>query len=137
MKREERKEIEREFKKYKENKKNADGYVVRHAYDGIGIDISQPRVKTSATNVTEKKTVKLVQEALRLVQWCRVYELTFYKYRFDKKGELMQMKYEKNYSMPRICMDIGISRATYFRWLDEVLGTAYQWARAQKIFEKR
>lgn len=128
MTKQQRRVIERELYNYAENKKKAAEYVASHAFDGFSFDFTVPRVKRSQTNEPERRVVEEIGVAERNWKWCKVYELTFNKFRWEKKDELMQKKYIEQKPPIQISRELHIDRATYFRWLEEIRLTAYQWA---------
>ena len=128
MTKQQRRVIEREFYSYEENRKQAAEYVASHAFDSFSFDFSVPRVKRSQMNTPERRVVEEIGEAERRWAWCKVYELTFNKFRWEKKDELMRKKYIEQKPSIQISRELHIDRATYFRWLEEIRLTAYQWA---------
>ena len=128
MTKRQRREIERELYNYEENKKKAAEYVASHAFDGFSFDFTVPRVKRSQTNEPERRVVEEIGVAERNWKWCLVYEKTLDRFRWTLKDKLMQMRYiEKNHEC-YILDKIGISRSTYFYWVEDILQVAYLWA---------
>lgn len=134
MTKQQKRAIEREFYNYKSNKKQAAEYVASHAFDGFGLDYDAVRVKGGQPNGQERRIVSEVSEAERLLCWCLVFENTLTKFRWEKKDELMHKKYIERKGVFRICLEIGIGRPTYFRWLEEIRQTALQWALELQLF---
>lgn len=133
MTKQQRRMIERELYNYKENQKKAAEYVASHAFDNFSVDYSSPRVKSSPQNTPERRLVVELVEAERAWKWCKVFENTLTKFRWEKKDELMQKKYIEGKSPLNISYELHIDRATYFRWLEEIRLTAFQWATELKI----
>ena len=134
MNKQQRRIVERELYNYRSNMKKAAEYVASHAFDNFGVDYAAPRVKTSSQNSSERRIVDEIDEAERAWKWCKVFELTFNKYRWEKKDELMQKKYIEKKHPECISRELHIDRSTYFRWLEEVRLTAFQWAFELKLF---
>lgn len=133
MTKQQRRMIEREFYGYKENQKKAAEYVASHAFDNFSVDYAATRVKSSPQNAPERRLVVEIGEAERAWKWCKVFENTLTKFRWEKKDELMRKKYIERKSPLNISYELHIDRATYFRWLEEIRLTAFQWATELKI----
>lgn len=132
MNKQQRKIIEEEFYKYKWNKRELENYTVC----AVAYDFSAPdgeRVKTSGGNHTEQLVIRAIYETERLRGWCTVFEKTLEKFKWEQKDKLMQKRYLERKSVWRICEEIGICRATYFYWLEDIVNTAYLWAKELKI----
>lgn len=123
-----RKEIEREFYNYEQNRNACAEYFADKAVAGLGVDYSRERVKTSCRNSAEELVVKAVDEYEKMYKWCLVYEKTLDRFRWTLKDKLMQMRYiDKNHELC-ILDQIGIERRTYFYWVEDILQVAYLWA---------
>lgn len=134
MTKQQRRAIDREFYSYERNKKKAAEYVASHAFDNFSMDYSSLHVKSSQRNAPERRLITEIGEAERAWKWCKVFENVMTKYRWEKKEELMRKKYIEKKTPIGISMELHIDRSTYFRWLDEVRGTAWQWAIEYKLF---
>ncbi len=133
MTKQQRKIIEKEFYKYKWNKRESENYAVcAVAYNSSAPD--GERVKTSVGNQTEQLVIRAIYETERLRGWCTVFEKTLEKFKWEQKDKLMQKRYLERKSVWRICDEIGIERRTYFYWLENILQTAYLWASELKLF---
>ena len=128
MTKQQRRAIDREFYSYERNKRQAAEYVASHAFDNFSLDFGAPRVRTSQKNTAERRVIDEIDGAERKWRWCKVFELTFNKFRWDKKDELMTKKYIEQKPPLQVARELHVDRATYFRWLDEVRATALQWA---------
>lgn len=131
---EQRKTIEREFYKcdvYKnEVKETLDGAI----YSGATVDYSTVRVSGGGgTNGVENRVVKALSESQQKSLWVQVFNYTLIKYTGEYKDRLIRMKYIEKCSRRSICGKLHIGTATYHRWLDEILETAYMWCRNLKI----
>lgn len=132
MTKQQRKIIEREFYQYNFNKRTADNYAV----DAVAYSSAVPdgeRVKTSGGTTNEQLVIRAVCTAERMHGWCKVFEKTLEKFRWEQKDKLMQKRYIERKSIWRTCEEIGICRATYFFWLEEILQTAFMWANEFKL----
>ena len=121
--------IKREFFNYPRNKTRAAAYIADKAAAQIAIDYSAPRVKSSQLNGVEHRVISEIDAMERWYRWCLVYERTFAKFRWEKKDELMQKRFVEHKSVRKICGEIGLSERTYFAWQDEILATAFLWAK--------
>ena len=128
-----RRAIDRELYRYEQNKKKAAEYVASHAFDNFSMDYSSLHVKSSQRNAAERRLITEIGEAERAWKWCKVFENVMTKYRWEKKDELMRKKYIEKKTTVCVALELHIDRATYFRWLDEVRGTAWQWAIEYKL----
>ena len=133
MTKQQKRAIDREFYNYICNKRQAAEYVASHAFDGFGVDYGGVRVKSSSQNGQERRIVSVVGEEERLYRWCLVFEHTITKFRWEKKDELMRKKYIERKGVNRICVEVGIDRATYFRWIQEIRLVAWQWAEELRV----
>lgn len=132
MTKQQRKTIEREFYKYKWNKSQAENYAVcAVAYDSSAPD--GERVKTSTGNAAEQLMIRAIFETERLRGWCTVFEKTLEKFKWEQKDKLMEKRYLERKGIWRTCDEIGISRATYFYWLEDILQVACLWAKELKL----
>ncbi len=133
MTKQQRKIIEREFYRYNFNKRTTDNYAV----DTVAYSSSAPdgeRVKTSSGNTNEQLIIRAVCDAERMRGWCKVFEKTLDKFRWEQKDKLMQKRYIERKGIWRTCEEIGIERRTYFYWLEDILQTAFMWAEEFKLF---
>lgn len=137
MTREQKKTIEREFYRYKENKEAGGDFLKDYAYSRIAVNYEGDRVYGSGLNTTENGVVNAVSKDLsksvRAYKWSVIFEKTMDRFRWTQKDKLMRMKYIERKGVTRICTDIGIERRTYFYWLDEILIHAIQWCYALNI----
>lgn len=129
MTRQERRQIEREFFSYKSNREQAADYVASSALSGFAIDYSHERVQTSSGNSVERSIVNAISKEERLYRWCKVFEKTLDKYRWEQKDKLILKKYIERKPRWRICMELSLPEPTYHRWLTDILETAYMWAK--------
>lgn len=128
MNKQQRRMIEREFYNYEQNRNACAEYIAERAVSGLGVDYSRERVKTSPHNRVEENVVKTVDEYEKIYKWCLVYEKTLDRFRWTLKDKLMQMRYIDRNHECCILDQIGISRATYFYWVEDILQVAYLWA---------
>ena len=131
MTRQQKRTIEREFYRYKENKAMGGEFIKDYAYSRIAVNYESDRVCGSGINTTEKSVVdaisKDVAKNARAFKWTLVFERTMDRVRFTQKDKLMRLKYIERRNVLSICEELHISRATYFYWKDEVLLHAFQW----------
>lgn len=130
MTRQERRQIEREFFNYKENREQAANYVASSAYNGFAIDYSHERVHSSAGNSVEQAVINAISKEERAWKWCVVFQKTLDKYRWEQKDKLILKKYIERKPRWRICEELCIQERTYHYWLNDILETAYMWVKA-------
>lgn len=132
-----KKTIEREFYRYRENKQLAgkflDDFVSKH----LVADYSKDRVSGSGENGVENGVVSAISKeaatGARARKWALVYERTRDKYFCEGKDRLMQLRFQEHRSVCSICAALHIERRTYFYWLEQILNTAYIWAQFFEI----
>ena len=135
MTRQQRKTIEQEFYGYSENMKKAAAHISERVFEGFETDFSEPRVKSSPKgNAMEARTVGIISESERTWKWCKVFEKTLERFKWTQKDELMRRRYIKRETDTTTCMAIGISRSTYYLWVEEIIIAAFAWALELRIF---
>lgn len=134
MTKQERRQIEREFFNYKSNREQAAEYVASSALSGFAIDYSHERVQTSSGNAVERSVITAISKEERLWKWCLVFEKTLDKYRWEQKDKLILKKYIERKPRWQIEIDLSLDRSTYYRWLVDILETAYMWAKEFELF---
>ena len=134
MTRQERRQIEREFFNYKSNREQAAEYVASSALSGFAIDYSHERVQSSSGNSVERSVITAISKEERLWKWCLVFEKTLDKYRWEQKDKLILKKYIERKPRWQIEIDLSLDRSTYYRWLVDILETAYMWAKEFELF---
>lgn len=137
MTNEQKKTIEREFYRYRENKQLAGKFLDDFICSRLATDYSKDRVNGSGENATENGVVcavsKEMAQGARARKWAIVYEKTKDKYFCEGKDKLMQLRFQERKSIYRVCEELHIERRTYFYWLEQVLNTAYVWAQNFEI----
>lgn len=134
MTKQERRQIEREFFNYKSNREQAANFVASSALNGFAIDYSHERVQTSSGNSVERSVISTISKEERLWKWCLVFEKTLEKYRWEQKDKLIIKKYIERKARWQIEFDLSLDRSTYYRWLVDILETAYMWAKELELF---
>lgn len=134
MTKQERRQIEREFFNYKSNREQAAEYVASSALSGFAIDYSHERVQSSSGNAVERSVITAISKEERLWKWCLVFEKTLDKYRWEQKDKLILKKYIERKPRWQIELDLSLDRSTYYRWLVDILETAYMWAKEFELF---
>lgn len=128
-----RRQIERELYNYKANKQVASEYVALHALDGFAVDYSKERVQSSSGNGVENNLISAISKEETAYKWCIVFQKTMDKYRWELKDELMRKKYIEKKGKRMICYELSLPDSTYFYWLNEIVFTAYKWAKDLEI----
>ena len=133
MTRQQRKIIEKHFYNYEKERREAAEYLAERAVAGMGVDYSNERVKSSPGNSVEKKVVDAVDEHLILYKWCLVFEKTLERFKWTLKDDMIRMRYVDGNHEVCICDVIGISRANYYYWVEDVLQVAFMWAQEYNL----
>jgi hypothetical protein len=61
-------------------------------------------------------------------------EKTLEHYHFEKdKVRFVQLYFFKKNTILYTCLEVGICRATFFNWENEILETAYKWAKELRL----
>lgn len=103
-------------------------------FAGTTVDYSSLRVSGGGgTNGVENRVIKALTDSQHKSLWLQVFNYTLIKYTGEYKDRLIRMKYIEGCSRRQICGKLHIGTATYHRWLDEILETAYMWCRNLKI----
>lgn len=134
MTRQQRREIEKEFYRYRDNCKLAATLVADRAFEGFDVDFSGSRVRSSPRgNPVENKVLSAISEAERAWKWCKVFEKTIERFKWTQKDELMRRRYIRRETDIETCSGICIDRSTYYHWLNEILEISFMWARDLRI----
>lgn len=131
---EQKRRINSEFYNYAAYKNEVNVTLEEAMYSGTTVDYSNVRVSGGGgTNGVENRTVKAISDTQKKSLWTTVFEYTLIKYTGEHKDRLLKMKYIERCSRRQICGRLHIGTATYHRWLDEALETAYMWCKFLKI----
>jgi hypothetical protein len=77
-------------------------------------------------------------EAKKVFHYDSLIEKVLSHYRFEKdKLKLIDLYFFKGRTIVRTCMEVGICRATFFNWTNEILEIAYKWAIELGILKER
>ena len=119
---------------YRDMQKVAVISTVDWAESNFAIDYSKVSVQSSPSNYKETQLCALIDDNLKKVRWCYVVEKVLDHYHFEPdKQKFIREHYFLKKGETAICLDIGISRATLYRWQEEILGIAYRWAIELKV----
>lgn len=89
---------------------------------------SNTKVKTSNDNKTEAALIKAIDSADQLSKWCKVFENTYDRYRFEAKGNFMVAYFIERQSITKTCRSAAISESTFYNWRKEIIDIACKWA---------
>ncbi len=135
MKKSIRRKIEQAFREYKTKRSCAIDHVCDWAWDNTAVRYDLIRVQGNGGIPGEERLIEKIEENYRDYAWCRVVEKTLEHYQFDMpRRQLIVFRYFDKFSETKTIYKISISRATYFRWKDEILKVAFLWAREFKLF---
>lgn len=134
MTRQQRKAIEREFFRYKENRAKAATAASEAAYAEFRRGLAETRVKSSPVgNTTENRIIKLLGEEDLAWRWCVVFEKTAEHFLAEQKDELMRRRYLGREHYLITCNALCLSVSTYFYWVEQIIQVAFRWAQELKI----
>lgn len=138
MTNQQKKTIEREFYRYRENKEIAGNFLDDFVSKQLAANYGKDRVHGTGLNGVENNMVTAIDKdaasGARARKWAVVYEKTRDKYFCEGKDKLMQLRFQEKRSVFQVCQKLHIERRTYFYWLDEVLQTAKLWANSLGIY---
>lgn len=128
MTKQQRKIIEREFYRYKFNKRESENYAVfAVAYDSAAPD--GERVKSGGGNKNEQLVIRAIYDQERMRAWCKVFEYTLIKFKGEHKDRLMQKRYIEKKKPLQTSYELSISPRTYDYWVEDILEAAYRYAK--------
>lgn len=132
---EQRKLINSKFYCYEAYKQQVKSALDDAIYSGTTTDYSKMHVSSvSGVNGVENYIIKTISDCEQKSLWVKAFDYTLIKYTGEYKDSLIKMKYLGKCSRKQICSKLHIGTATYNRWLNEILETAYMWCRNLKIF---
>lgn len=107
---------------------------VEWAESNFAVDYSKVSVQTSPGNYKEAQLCAILDDNLKIVRWCYVVEKVLDHYHFEKdKIRFIQEHYFKQKGDIETCFDVGIGRATFYRWQEEIIEEAYKWAKELRL----
>lgn len=134
MKNREFKIIERAFYNYQTIMQSAVKSTVDLAEKGIITDYMKLPVQSSNRGARENKLCAIIDDELKKVRWCYVVEKVLDHYYFEKdKVKFINTHFFKKKGDIETCLEVGIGRMTFYRWQNEILETAYNWAKELKL----
>lgn len=138
MTNQQKKIIEKEFYRYKENKQIAGKFLDDYVAKQLAINYGKDRVSGTGLNGVESGVISAIDKdaanGARSRKWAIVYEKTRDKYFHEGKDKLMQLRFQDKKNIFQVCRELHIERRTYFYWLDEILNTAKLWANAMGVY---
>lgn len=138
MTNQQKKIIEKEFYRYKENKQIAGKFIDDYVAKQLSVNYEKDRVNGSGLNGVESGVISAIDKdaatGARSRKWAIVYEKTRDKYFREGKDRLMQLRFQENKNVTQVCRELHIERRTYFYWLEEILNTAKLWANALGVY---
>ena len=126
--------IKHAFYNYREMQKQSVISTVDWAESNFAVDYSKVSVQSSHSNHKEAQLCALMDDNLKKVRWCYMVEKVLDHYRFEEgKVKFIQEHYFKKKGDILTCLEVGICRATFYNWQEEILETAYNWAKELKL----
>lgn len=105
-------------------------YTLEWAESNMAIDYGKVCVQSSPSNFKETRLCALIDTNEKKLRWCYVVEKVLDHYKFENdKTKFIDLHFFKKQGEIKICNDVGIGRATFFRWENKVIETAYEWAK--------
>ena len=132
-----RKEIKKAFYNYKALSKKAVQSTVDWAEKNVAVDYSRVKVQSSSSNGKETQLCALIDDSLNAYRWCLVVEKVLEYYKWDCHEQIIRQRFFEKKGITRICIDVGISRSTFFYWVDEIFERAYKWAIEYKLLSPK
>ena len=110
---------------------------VEWAESNMAIDYSKVAVSSSPGNYKESQLCKILDDNQSKLKWCNVVEKVLEHYHFDEQRiKFIQTHFFKHKSDIATCMEVGICRATFFNWQNEILDIAVKWAKELKLIKE-
>lgn len=137
MKNKEFKIIEKVFYNYKKMMESAVTSTVDLAEKGVIADYMKLPVQSSNRGARENKLCEIIDKQLIEIRWCYVVEKTLDHYCFEQdKKKFINMHYFNHKCDIETCLEVGISRRTFYGWRNEILSIAYKWAVELKLLKE-
>lgn len=136
------KNTRRELKKILYNYPKIFNKVVQSTVDwaesNFAIDYSKVSVQSSPSNYKEAQLCALLDDNQKKVRWCYMVEKVLDHYHFESdKIRFIENYFFKQKGEVATCLNVGIGRATLFRWENEIIETAYKWAKELKLIKEQ
>ena len=132
-----RNKIKRAFYNYPETMKNAVVSTVEWAESNFAVDYSKVSVQTSPSNHKEAQLCALMDENLKKVRWCYCVDKVLDHYCFEQdKVRFIREHYFNKKGDIETCLNVGICRATFYNWQEEIIEIAYKWAKELKLIKE-
>ena len=134
MKKGERNQIKKAFYTYPEMMKSAVVSTVEWAESNFAVDYGKVNVQTSPCNYKEAQLCGLIDDNAKKIRWCYMVEKVLDHYHFESdKVRFIKEHYFKKKGDVTICLDVGISRRTFYNWQEEIIEEAYKWAKELRL----
>lgn len=132
-----RKELKKVLYNYPRIFESAVQSTVEWAESNFAVDYSKVSVQTSPGNYKESQLCALLDSNQKKVRWCYMVEKVLDHYHFEQdKIKFIEQYFFKQKGEVLTCLDVGICRATLFNWENEILETAYKWAKELKLIKE-
>lgn len=133
MERDIKKKIDKAFYCYKQFVNGCVISTVDWAESGLTANYDKLPVQSSRGNGKETKLCQIIDDNAIKLKWCRVVENTLSRYHGDYREVLIRKRYFDRKSISELMAELAISRATMFRWLDEIRECAEMWAKEMRL----
>lgn len=123
--------LEKAFFEYKQNREkllNSDRFNEIAGKMLSATTYDRPKVISSCRNVAEEVLLGRIDKDEYLYNLVRLVEMTLVKYSGEYKDNLIKALYFKKMSINRIAYELNIDRSTVFRWKEQILSTAEEFA---------
>ncbi len=120
-----KKKIINAFFNYKKFMESCVMSTVEWAESNMGVSYDSLSVQSTPSNKREDKLCGIIDKSASRLKWCNVVEQTLARFHLTDRDKLIDNRFFKKKSVDRVCYDLGLSRATFFRWQDEITEYAY------------
>ena len=132
-----RRAIKSALKNYLKNFDNVVQSTVDWAENNMAVDYGKVVVKSSKGNYKETQLCGLIDENQKKMRWCYMVEKVLDHYHFESdKVRFIEDYFFKQKGEVHTCVNVGIGRATLYRWENEIIETAYKWAKELKLIKE-
>lgn len=134
MKNDARRQIKRALYEYPKMLKESAISTVEWAESNMAVNFSKVNVQSTSVNSKETQLCRILDDNLLKVRWCYMVEKVLDHYRFEQgKVRFIKLYYFDKKSEVETCLNVGMGRATLFRWQTEILDIAYKWAKELRL----
>lgn len=132
-----RRAIKSALKNYLKNFENVVQSTVDWAESNMAVDYGKVVVKSSKANYKETQLCGIIDDNQKKMRWCYMVEKVLDHYHFESdKVRFIEDYFFKQKGEVYTCLNGGISRRTLYRWENEIIETAYKWAKELRLLKE-